>query len=102
MALPLVIAHQISLYFATCKRRGQLESVGPAGYNNLVQSINALVECFTTCERIVTVEIPNVYTIHLKRKSLVGMKANLDPLLTPFRVARGRHYLSLDAATGPR
>lgn len=68
LPLPLVIAHQLSLYLATCKRRGQLESIGPAGYNNLVQSINSLVDCFTSCERLVTVEIPNVYTIHLKRE----------------------------------
>ncbi|GAA5830841.1 hypothetical protein JCM5353_000585 [Sporobolomyces roseus] len=67
LPLPLVIAHQLSLYLATCKRRGQLESIGPAGYNNLVQSINSLVDCFTNCERLVTVEIPNVYTIHLKQ-----------------------------------
>ncbi|GAA5832796.1 hypothetical protein JCM3766R1_007046 [Sporobolomyces carnicolor] len=80
LALPLVIAHQISLYFATCKRRNQLESVGPAGYNNLVQSINTLVDCFTTCERLVTVEIPNVYTIHLKQVVTIYL-LTLPPVL---------------------
>ncbi|GAA5995701.1 hypothetical protein JCM5350_007125 [Sporobolomyces pararoseus] len=80
LALPLVIAHQLSLYFAICKRRGQLESIGPAGYNNLVQSINVLVEAFTTCERIVTVEIPNVYTIHLKQVVTIYL-LTLPPVL---------------------
>ncbi|GAA5924240.1 uncharacterized protein JCM15063_005580 [Sporobolomyces koalae] len=80
LALPLVIAHQISLYFATCKRRNQLESVGPAGYNNLVGSVTALVDCFTTCERLVTVEIPNVYTIHLKQVVTIYL-LTLPPVL---------------------
>ncbi|GAA5873520.1 hypothetical protein JCM16303_001153 [Sporobolomyces ruberrimus] len=80
LALPLVIAHQISLYFATCKRLGQLDSLGPAGYNNLVQSVTALVECFTTCERLVTVEIPNVYTIHLKQVVTIYL-LTLPPVL---------------------
>ncbi|GAA5894874.1 uncharacterized protein JCM6883_002240 [Sporobolomyces salmoneus] len=80
LALPLVIAHQISLYFATCKRRGQLESVGPAGYNNLVQSINSLVDSFTACERLVAVGIPNVYTIHLKQVVTIYL-LTLPPVL---------------------
>ncbi|GAA6008649.1 hypothetical protein JCM11491_003382 [Sporobolomyces phaffii] len=80
LALPIVIAHQISLYFATCKRHGQLESVGPAGYNALVQAVNTLVECFTTCERLVTVEIPNVYTIHLKQVVTIYL-LTLPPVL---------------------
>ncbi|GAA5821447.1 hypothetical protein JCM10212_000089 [Sporobolomyces blumeae] len=67
LPLPLVIAHQLSLYFASCKRRNQIESIGPAGYNALRQSLDTLVESFTQCERLVTVEIPNVYTIHLKQ-----------------------------------
>ena len=33
LPLPLIIAHQLSLYLALCKRKGLLESVGPAGLN---------------------------------------------------------------------
>ncbi|GAA5997976.1 uncharacterized protein JCM10292_002237 [Rhodotorula paludigena] len=67
LPLPLIIAHQLGLYFASCKRRNLLESVGPAGYNALVASLNALVEGFTTCERLAGVGIPTVYGIHLKQ-----------------------------------
>ncbi|GAA5898923.1 hypothetical protein JCM6882_004031 [Rhodosporidiobolus microsporus] len=67
LPLPLVIAHQLSLYFASCKRRSLLESIGPAGYNNLVNSLNGLVDSYTTCERLAGVGIPTVYGIHLKQ-----------------------------------
>ncbi|GAA5923265.1 hypothetical protein JCM1841_005690 [Sporobolomyces salmonicolor] len=67
LPLPLVIAHQLGLYFASCKRRNLLESIGPAGYNNLVGSLNSLVSDFTTCERLASVGIPTVYGIHLKQ-----------------------------------
>lgn len=68
-----MIAHQLSVYLATCKRRGQLESIGPAGYANLVLAINTLIECFTSCERLATVGIPNVYAIHLKREPSLAL-----------------------------
>ncbi|GAA5987522.1 hypothetical protein JCM11641_007173 [Rhodosporidiobolus odoratus] len=67
LPLPLVIAHQLGLYFASCKRRNLLESIGPAGYNNLVNSLNSLVTDFTACERLANVGIPTVYGIHLKQ-----------------------------------
>ncbi|GAA5836808.1 hypothetical protein JCM11251_005794 [Rhodosporidiobolus azoricus] len=67
LPLPLVIAHQLGLYFASWKRRNLLESIGPAGYNNLVNSLNSLVDSYTTCERLAGVGIPTVYGIHLKQ-----------------------------------
>ncbi|GAA5823320.1 hypothetical protein JCM5353_008231 [Sporobolomyces roseus] len=80
LPLPLVIAHQLSVYLATCKRRGQLESIGPAGYANLVLAINTLIECFTSCERLATVGIPNVYAIHLKQVVTIYL-FTLPPIL---------------------
>ncbi|BGP18938.1 hypothetical protein JCM10213_001963 [Rhodosporidiobolus nylandii] len=67
LPLPLVIAHQLGLYLASCKRRGLIESIGPAGYNALVMQLNGLVDCFTACERLASTGIPTVYTVHLKQ-----------------------------------
>ncbi|GEM09120.1 bestrophin/UPF0187 family protein [Rhodotorula toruloides] len=67
LPLPLVIAHQLSVYFASCKRRSLLESIGPAGYNALTTSVSQLVDCFTTVEALAHVGIPTVYGIHLKQ-----------------------------------
>ncbi|GAA5907301.1 hypothetical protein JCM8208_007148 [Rhodotorula glutinis] len=67
LPLPLIIAHQLSLYFASCKRRNLLESIGPAGFNALNASVAQLVECFTTCESMAKVGVPAVYGIHLKQ-----------------------------------
>lgn len=91
LPLPLIIAHQLSLYFASCvlpppspslplahpltplpsrpscKRRNLLESIGPAGFNALNASVAQLVECFTTCDSMAKVGVPAVYGIHLKQ-----------------------------------
>ncbi|BGP53457.1 hypothetical protein JCM8202v2_001016 [Rhodotorula sphaerocarpa] len=67
LPLPLVIAHHLNLYFASCKRDGLIETIGPAGFNAFVQGVAQLTECFTTCERIATVGVPTVYGIHLKQ-----------------------------------
>ncbi|KAK4051315.1 hypothetical protein OIO90_004796 [Microbotryomycetes sp. JL221] len=67
LPLPLIIAHQLSLYFAMCKKKGLLESIGPAGYNALQASVNTLVDQFTIVERLATVGIPTTYLIHLKQ-----------------------------------
>ncbi|GAA5878090.1 hypothetical protein JCM3774_006480 [Rhodotorula dairenensis] len=67
LPLPLVIAHHLNLYFASCKRDGLIEAIGPAGFNGLNQAVAQLVECFTTCERMANVDIPTVYGIHLKQ-----------------------------------
>ncbi|GAA5849827.1 hypothetical protein JCM9279_002432 [Rhodotorula babjevae] len=67
LPLPLIIAHQLSLYFASCKRRNLLESIGPAGFNALTASVSQLVECFTTCESMAKVGVPAMYGIHLKQ-----------------------------------
>ncbi|GAA5929090.1 hypothetical protein JCM3775_006733 [Rhodotorula graminis] len=67
LPLPLIIAHQLSLYFASCKRRNLLEAIGPAGFNALNASVSELVECFTTCDSIAKVGVPAVYGIHLKQ-----------------------------------
>ncbi|ORY90673.1 Bestrophin, RFP-TM, chloride channel-domain-containing protein [Leucosporidium creatinivorum] len=67
LPLPLVIAHQLGLYFASCKRKGLLESVGPAGFNAFQTSVGTLVDQFTNVERLATVGIPTVYGIHLKQ-----------------------------------
>lgn len=67
LPLPLVIAHQLTLYFAACKRQGLLESVGPAGFNAMQTGVATLVERFTNIERLATVGIPTVYGVHLKQ-----------------------------------
>ncbi|GAA6042816.1 hypothetical protein JCM8097_004442 [Rhodosporidiobolus ruineniae] len=67
LPLPLVIANQLGLYFASCKRNNLLESIGPAGFNALTTALNSLVDSFTTCERLANVGIPTVYGIHLKQ-----------------------------------
>ncbi|GAA5979649.1 hypothetical protein JCM10908_002999 [Rhodotorula pacifica] len=67
LPLPLVIAHHLNLYVASCKRDGLIEAIGPAGFNALLQAITQLVDCFTTCERMANVGIPTVYGIHLKQ-----------------------------------
>ncbi|KAI5476644.1 hypothetical protein MNV49_007422 [Pseudohyphozyma bogoriensis] len=67
LPLPLIIAHQLGLYLALCKRKGLLESVGPAGLNAMQQSVSSLVSDFTSIERLAQVGIPAVYGIHLKQ-----------------------------------
>lgn len=50
-----------------CKRKGLLESVGPAGYNAMSANIATLCDAFTSVERLSSVGIPTVYGIHLKQ-----------------------------------
>lgn len=61
LPLPLIIAHQLGLFLTLAKRKGMLESVGPAGYNALQQSLTGLVDIFTSVERLSTIGIPTVY-----------------------------------------
>ena len=67
LPLPLVIAHQLSLYFALCKKKGLLEAIGPAGFNGLQASVAALVKDFTACEKLAAIPVPVVQGIHLKQ-----------------------------------
>ncbi|KAL8279320.1 hypothetical protein RQP46_008357 [Phenoliferia psychrophenolica] len=67
LPLPLIIAHQLSLYLALCKRKGLLESVGPAGLNAMQANVASLVQDFTSVERLAHISIPAVYAIHLKQ-----------------------------------
>lgn len=67
LPLPLIIAHQLSLYFALCKKKGLLEAVGPAGFNALQTSVAALVKDFTNCEKLAAIPVPVVEGIHLKQ-----------------------------------
>ncbi|KAM0751539.1 hypothetical protein T439DRAFT_324723 [Meredithblackwellia eburnea MCA 4105] len=67
LPLPLIIAHQLSLYLALCKRRGLLETCGPAGLNALQTSVASLVSDFTAVERLTHIGIPAVYGVHLKQ-----------------------------------
>ncbi|KAI9621363.1 hypothetical protein KEM48_007765 [Puccinia striiformis f. sp. tritici PST-130] len=67
LPLPLVIAHQLTLYIARCKHRGYLESIGPAGHSRLVASISTLTDLFSTIDGIGMTKIPACYCIHLKQ-----------------------------------
>ncbi|SCV72547.1 BQ2448_4084 [Microbotryum intermedium] len=67
--LPLLITHQLGLYLAVCKKKGLLESVGPAGYNAMSASVSTLTDCFTIVERLAVIPIPPVYGIHLKQST---------------------------------
>ncbi|SGY68443.1 BQ5605_C004g02889 [Microbotryum silenes-dioicae] len=67
--LPLLITHQLGLYLAVCKKKGLLESIGPAGYNAMSASVSTLTDCFTTVERLAVIPIPPVYGIHLKQST---------------------------------
>lgn len=67
LPLPLIIAHQLSLYVAHIKRKGQLEAIGPAGLAGLQNSVSTLVDLFTKVEQLSKVGIPLIYTCHLKQ-----------------------------------
>lgn len=61
LPLPLVIAHQIHLYLADAKSKGYLESVGPAGYNALVQALATMTDNFSQIEKLSALPIPAIY-----------------------------------------
>lgn len=60
LPLPLVIAHELAMFFATAKKRGALESLGPAGYNAFQASVNTCIDQFTVLERLGSIDIPTV------------------------------------------
>ncbi|KAH8919132.1 UPF0187-domain-containing protein [Atractiella rhizophila] len=67
LPLPLIISHVIGLHFQEMRNRGWTESLGPAGYNNLITNLNSMTDIFGSMERLVTMGIPTVYGIHLKQ-----------------------------------
>jgi putative membrane protein len=67
LPLPLVISHQLHLYITRCKRKGFLESIGPAGHNRLVASISTLNDLFSAIDGLGLSKIPACYCIHLKQ-----------------------------------
>ncbi|CAH7686274.1 Bestrophin, RFP-TM, chloride channel-domain-containing protein [Phakopsora pachyrhizi] len=67
LPLPLLIGHQLQLYLAHCKQKGYLESIGPGGYNRMIQSINSMTDLFGQIDGISSNTIPASYGIHLKQ-----------------------------------
>lgn len=67
LPLPLIIIHQLALYLASCKSKGKLESIGPAGYNAMAGALQQLSTDFTTLDRLASIGIPTVYGVHLKQ-----------------------------------
>lgn len=81
------------IVFHSCKRRGLLESIGPAGYNALASSVSQLVDCFTTVEALAHVGIPTVYGIHLSASRLTARVEIRNGALTRLRGDRAMHEL---------
>ncbi|KLT44479.1 UPF0187-domain-containing protein [Cutaneotrichosporon oleaginosum] len=66
VGLPLVIAHEISRSLFRFRRNGNLESIGPAGFNSMSTSVQNMVDQLGSMERIQT-PLPYVFTSHLKQ-----------------------------------
>ena len=58
LPLPLVIIHQLQLYFLKTKAKGFLDLTGPAGYNTIHQGLQALTDEMGTVERLGRMPIP--------------------------------------------
>lgn len=84
LPLPLVIAHQIHLYVARCKRKGYLESIGPPGFGRLTQAVITMTDLFGQIETLAAVRIPACYGIHLKQCTTLYLFA------LPLTLASGR------------
>lgn len=67
MPLPLIIAHNLNRVLLKFKRDGFLETVGPAGTNQMTQIIASMVDHLTAMERVANTPIPISYSIHLKQ-----------------------------------
>jgi len=67
MPLPLSIAHELSRSLFRFKREGFLETVGPAGTNQMSQLVISMVDQLTAMERVANTPIPISYGIHLKQ-----------------------------------
>ncbi|PFH52381.1 hypothetical protein AMATHDRAFT_2116 [Amanita thiersii Skay4041] len=67
MPLPLIIAHELSRILFSFRKDGLLETVGPAGTNQMNQLIAGLVDQLTAMERVANTPIPASYGIHLKQ-----------------------------------
>ncbi|KAF8729390.1 hypothetical protein AX14_006157 [Amanita brunnescens Koide BX004] len=67
MPLPLIIAHELNRRLFKFKREGFLETVGPAGTNQMSQLIIGMVDQLTAMERVANTPIPVSYGIHLKQ-----------------------------------
>ncbi|KAK2460556.1 hypothetical protein APHAL10511_007026 [Amanita phalloides] len=67
MPLPLIIAHELSRTLFKFKGEGFLETVGPAGTNQMSQLIIGMVDQLTAMERVANTPIPISYGIHLKQ-----------------------------------
>lgn len=88
LPLPLVIAHQIHLYVARCKRKGYLESIGPPGFGRLTQGVMTMTDLFGQIETLAMVKIPACYGIHLKQCTTLYLFA------LPLTLASGLLFLS--------
>ncbi|KAF8627895.1 hypothetical protein AX15_004191 [Amanita polypyramis BW_CC] len=67
MPLPLTIAHELTRILFNFRREGFLETVGPAGTNQMNQLITGMVDQLTAMERVANTPIPISYGIHLKQ-----------------------------------
>ncbi|KAJ7343674.1 Bestrophin, RFP-TM, chloride channel-domain-containing protein [Mycena albidolilacea] len=67
MPLPLAIAHEITRCLFNFRRKGLLETVGPAGANAMTALVQSMVDQMTSMERVANTPIPISYGIHLKQ-----------------------------------
>ncbi|KAK4705769.1 hypothetical protein P7C70_g421, partial [Phenoliferia sp. Uapishka_3] len=81
LPLPLIISHQLSLYLALCKRKGLLESVGPAGLNAMQASVASLVADFTAVESGDSGGV-RIMGWKMVRKPVLGLSLGIDHLAT--------------------
>jgi len=65
--LPLIIAHELTRVIFKFKRRGYIDTLGPAGFNAMNTAIAVMTDELTALERIATTPIPASYGIHLKQ-----------------------------------
>ncbi|BEI98861.1 hypothetical protein CcaverHIS631_0311600 [Cutaneotrichosporon cavernicola] len=67
VGLPLIIAHEISRTLFRFRRSGNLESIGPAGFNGMSSSVQSMIDQLGSMERISQTPLPYVFTSHLKQ-----------------------------------
>ncbi|RSH87989.1 uncharacterized protein EHS24_000512 [Apiotrichum porosum] len=67
VGLPLVIAHEISRGLFRFRRQGNLEDVGPAGFNAMQGIVQAMIDQLGSMERIIQTPLPYVFCVHLKQ-----------------------------------
>ncbi|CAD6890708.1 unnamed protein product [Tilletia controversa] len=66
LCLPLFILHELAVYVVGVRAAKLMEPAGPAGFSAINGLLNSLTNNLANLERIATIQLPTILSIHLK------------------------------------